>query len=100
MGCGAEPGCTVGEVVIGGGGGGGVVGGGFTPPCARAALEKLNANSNSPNFLVVFIMNVLFAMVVKVAIFIDRPTCRVNYVLFSPVFVGNKTPGCLTSRGF
>lgn len=84
MGCGARPGCTVGGVVIGGGGvvgGGGVIGGGFTPPCARAALEKLNANSNSPIFFVVFIMNVLFALVVKVVIFIDRPTCRVNHVL-------------------
>jgi len=71
MRAGAEPVVEGGGVVVGGGGGGG-----FTPPFARAAPEKLKANSNSPNFFVVFIMNNPFVIVVML---IDRPTCRVNY---------------------
>ena len=51
MRAGAEPVVEGGGVVVGGGGGGG-----FTPPFARAAPEKLKANSNSPNFFVVFII--------------------------------------------
>lgn len=41
----------------------------------RAALEKLNANSKSPNFFVVFIINILFLLVVTLFV---RLICRIK----------------------
>jgi len=71
MRAGAKPGIT------GGFGCGVGMGGGGTFLSDRAALEKLNANSKSPNFFVVFIINILFLMVVMLFV---RLICRIKRV--------------------
>ncbi|MEI6270216.1 MAG: hypothetical protein WCP01_15170 [Methylococcaceae bacterium] len=80
MRAGAKPGITGGGVGVGIGIGVVI---GLSILTARAAFEKLNANSKSPNFFVVFIINILFVMVVRLLCRIKRVDCVVTHTVLS-----------------